>query len=73
MTIQLPYTISQGDTTNQDKIESNFRHLEDKLNNEAYSIPSMADADAPNNSLYFSTTASKLVWKDNSGNVQNLY
>lgn len=35
--------------------------------------PSLADAAAPNNTVYYSTTASKLVYKDGSGNVQNLY
>jgi hypothetical protein len=36
-------------------------------------IPTYADADAPNSTLYFSSTASKLVWKDSSGVVNNLY
>lgn len=34
---------------------------------------SISDASAPNNSLYYSTTASKLVFKDSGGNVNNLY
>lgn len=34
---------------------------------------SMADASAPNNSIYYSTTQSKLVYKDASGVVNNLY
>jgi len=73
MAITLPYTIAEGDTTSNTKIEENFRHIEDKLNNEPIAIASMADADAPNSTLYFSTTASKLVWKDASGVVNNLY
>ena len=35
--------------------------------------PSMADASAKNNSIYYSTTASKLVYKDSGGTVNNLY
>lgn len=34
---------------------------------------SMADASAPNNSIYYSTTANKLVYKDSGGTVNNLY
>lgn len=36
-------------------------------------FPTYANADAPNSTLYFSSTASKLVWKDSSGTVNNLY
>ena len=35
--------------------------------------PSLSDAVAPNNSIYFSTTATKLVYKDAAGSVHNLY
>ena len=34
---------------------------------------SLADSAATNNSIYFSTTASKLVYKDSTGTVNNLY
>lgn len=34
---------------------------------------SQADADASNNTIYYSTTASKLVYKDSGGTVHNLY
>ena len=34
---------------------------------------SQADADAANNTIYYSTTASKLVYKDSGGVVNNLY
>lgn len=34
---------------------------------------SMADGSAPNDSIYYSTTASKLVYKDSGGGVNNLY
>lgn len=34
---------------------------------------SMADASASNNSIYYSTDASKLVYKDSGGTVNNLY
>lgn len=73
MAINLPYTIAEGDTTSNTKIEENFRHIESKLNNEAYAIPELADADAPNSTLYYSTTASKLVYKNSAGVVNNLY
>lgn len=33
----------------------------------------MADVSAPNDSIYYSTTANKLVYKDSSGVVNNLY
>lgn len=36
-------------------------------------MPSIADAKAVNNSLYFSTTQSKLVYKDAGGTVNDLY
>jgi len=35
--------------------------------------PTYADAAAPNNSVYFSSTANKLVYKDAGGVVNNLY
>jgi hypothetical protein len=34
---------------------------------------SMANSSAPNNSIFFSTTNSKLVYKDSGGTVNNLY
>jgi hypothetical protein len=33
----------------------------------------LADANAPNNSIYYSTTQSKLVYKDSGGSVNDLY
>lgn len=72
-TINLPYTIAQGDTTSNDKIEFNFREIENKVNTQPLQIASSADADAPNSSLYYSTDAGKLVWKDSGGSVHNLY
>jgi hypothetical protein len=39
----------------------------------AFKLVSMADASAPNSSLYYSTTQSKLVWKNASGVVNVLY
>ena len=45
-----------------------------KFNNDgSLAIVSLADADAVNNSLYFSTTQAKLVYKDNNGVINNLY
>ncbi len=39
----------------------------------AFSPPSLADAAAANNTIYYSTTASKLVYKDPGGTVNALY
>lgn len=36
-------------------------------------LASMADGDAENSTLYYSTTASKAVYKDSGGTVNNLY
>jgi hypothetical protein len=36
-------------------------------------LPSITDATAKNNSMYFSTTANRLVYKDAGGTVNNLY
>lgn len=39
-----------------------------------YFLPvTSADADAPNNSIYYSTDSSKLVYKDSLGVVNDLY
>ena len=73
MTIRLPNVISDGDTTDPNKIRENFEYLEKKLNESELNIASLADTDASNSSLYFSTTSSKLVWKDAGGTVHNLY
>lgn len=39
----------------------------------AYQPPSISDAKAPKNSIYFSTDANKLVYQDSAGVVHNLY
>ena len=39
----------------------------------SYAPPSLADSEAGNNSIYYSTTQSKLVYKDNVGVVNDLY
>jgi len=41
--------------------------------NGALQPASLANADAANDSVYYSTTASKLVYKDSGGTVNNLY
>lgn len=41
--------------------------------NGAWQPPSMTDAAAPNNTVYYSTTAAKLVYKDSGGTVNPLY
>lgn len=72
MTVKLPYFIAEGDTSNHNKIRINFETLESAFN-QPLDIQSFADTSAPNSSLYFSTTQSKLVWKDSSGTVHDLY
>jgi len=39
----------------------------------AIKVATIADGSAPKSSLYFSSTASRLVWKDAGGTVNNLY
>lgn len=39
----------------------------------AFQPISLADSSAPNNSIYYSSTANKLVYKNSSGTVNNLY
>jgi len=44
------------------------------IDGSGYFIPkSSTDAAAPNNSIYYSTTQSKLVYKDSGGGINNLY
>jgi hypothetical protein len=43
------------------------------LSNGAIQPASMADSAAANNTIYYSTTASKLVYKNSAGTVNNLY
>lgn len=42
-------------------------------NDKSISPVTLADVDAPNNSVYYSSTQSKLVYKDSGGTVNNLY
>ncbi len=39
----------------------------------SYSPATLTDANAENNSIYYSSDASKLVYKDSGGTVNNLY
>lgn len=51
-----------------------IRNLVVGINNDGSFSPSqLADADAANNSIYYSTTQSKLVYKDPGGTVNDLY
>lgn len=48
--------------------------LEANSISQGYFLPiSSADADAPNNSIYYSTDSTKLVYKDSLGVVNDLY
>jgi len=42
-------------------------------NKGAIKVATLANADAPNSSLYFSSDAGRLTWKDAGGTVNNLY
>lgn len=60
---------------------ANYLEIQDSGNNVltqidskgAWHPPSVADSAAQNNSIYYSTTANKLVYKDNGGGVNSLY
>lgn len=48
--------------------------LEQNSISDGFFLPvSSTDALAPNSSIYYSTTASKLVFKDSVGTIHNLY
>ena len=47
--------------------------LNNLLPNGAYIPFSQADSAAPSNSMYYSTTQGKLVYKDSGGTVHDLY
>lgn len=45
-----------------------------EIDNNGFAKPiTSTDAAAPNNSIYYSSTQSKLVYKDGGGTVNNLY
>jgi hypothetical protein len=45
-----------------------------RVNSDGFFIPvNVEDANAPNNSIYYSNNQSKLVYKDSSGTVNTLY
>jgi hypothetical protein len=56
------------------KIAELLEKLEAQSIQGGYFLPvSSTDAAAPNNSIYYSTTQTKLVYKDSGGVVHNLY
>lgn len=59
------------------EVQSFYNLLADKAGvideNGAIEPSSLSDANASNNRIYYSTTQSKLVYKDSSGIVHNLY
>lgn len=48
-------------------------HIDLATNNKVLLVGTLADAAAPNNSIYFSVDVGKLVYKDDEGNVYPLY
>ncbi len=70
---QLPYVIAQGDTSNSDKIRTNFEYLNTKITEEAIVPVLLDDINAPDNSIYYSNDAGKLVYKDSLSVVHALY
>lgn len=68
----------QNTQKNTEMLLKQILELLTKLSNDSiqggYFLPvSSTDADAPNNSIYYSTTQSKLVYKDSLGVVNDLY
>lgn len=68
----------QNTQKNTEMLLKQILELLTKLSNDSiqsgYFLPvSSADADAPNNSIYYSTTQSKLVYKDLLSVVHDLY
>lgn len=56
------------------KIALLLEAIQEQSLDKGYFTPvSSADADAPNNSIYYSTDSSKLVYKDNLSVVHDLY
>lgn len=51
-----------------------LENLSNNSINNGFFLPiTSTDTDAPNNSIYFSSTANKLVYKDSFGVINNLY
>lgn len=50
-----------------------YRRLVIVNDDNSITLPSLADGDAANSTLYYSTTQGKLVWKDSGGTVNDLY
>ena len=57
-----------------ERVQRLITRIEGRVRMDGSIIPeTLADADAENNSVYFSSTQSKLVYKDGSGVVNDLY
>jgi hypothetical protein len=70
------YDIDVSDASNFRVIEYGEMKVSGGLlsvQNVGVSFPTLEDADAENNTVYYSSTASKLVYKDGTGTVNNLY
>lgn len=68
----------QNTQKNTEMLLKQILELLTKLSNETiqggYFLPvSSADANAPLNSIYYSTDSSKLAYKDNLSNIHDLY
>lgn len=68
------HEVASIDTLGNLDVEGYIANLNMSIRADGTIVPvSMADASAPNNSIYYSTTAGKLVYKDAAGNVNSLY
>ena len=64
-------TINSNGTADIDEFKINSTTL---INSSGFITPiTSTDAAAPNNSIYYSSTKSKLVYKDSGGGINNLY
>ena len=55
------------------KVAQLLEQLQTTLVDGFYEPPTSADADAPLNSIYYSTDSSKLAYKDSRGTTHDLY
>ena len=72
--IQIQRTSGSGTGTNFEVVNGAGGSVLMSINHNGSITPAtLADASASNNSIYYSSTAGKLVYKDSAGTVNNLY
>lgn len=74
LVVKLTVKAASSQTANlQEWQDSSGTALASIAKNGAFVPASLADTDAANGTIYYSTDASKLVYKDSGGTVNNLY